>query len=55
MHDKYINQHSKHLLGSHMHGLVHKHKPGGTHPISEGHLPVVGNKQGKTKGTEKRA
>jgi hypothetical protein len=40
MHDKYINHHSKHLLGSHMHELVHKHKPGGTHPISEGHLPM---------------
>merc|ERR1719235_1672325 len=40
MHEKYVNQHSKHLLGSHMHGLVHKHKPGGTHPISEGHLPM---------------
>jgi len=40
MHEKYINKHSKHLLGSHMHELVHKHKPGGTHPISEGHLPM---------------
>jgi len=40
MHEKYVNQHSKHLLGSHMHSLVHKHKPTGTHPISEGHLPM---------------
>ena len=39
MHEKYVNQHSKHLLGSHMHSMVHKHKPDGTHPISEGHLP----------------
>merc|ERR1719454_572606 len=27
--EKYINQHSKHLFGSHMHAMVHKHKPGG--------------------------
>jgi len=40
MYDKYINKHSKHLMGSHMHELVHKHKPSGTHPISEGHLPM---------------
>jgi len=40
MHEKYIHQHSKHLMGSHMHELVHKHKPGGTHPITEGHLPM---------------
>jgi len=40
MHEKYINKHSKHLMGSHMHELVHKHKPGGTHPITEGHLPM---------------
>merc|ERR1719335_849275 len=33
-------QHSKHVFGSHMHELVHKHKPGGTHPITEGHLPL---------------
>merc|ERR1719329_934653 len=37
---KYVNQHSKHVLGSHMHELVHKHKPDGTHPITEGHLPL---------------
>jgi len=37
---KYVNQHSKHVFGSHMHELVHKHKPGGTHPITEGHLPM---------------
>jgi hypothetical protein len=37
---KYVNQHSKHVFGSHMHELVHKHKPGGTHPITEGHLPL---------------
>jgi len=50
MHDKYINKHSKHLMGTHMHEMVHKHKPSGTHPISEGHLPVVGHplkKKGK--------
>jgi len=35
----YVEQHSKHVMGSHMHELVHKHKPGGTHPITEGHLP----------------
>jgi len=40
MHEKYIHQHSKHLMGSHMHELVHKHKPSGTHPITEGHLPM---------------
>lgn len=45
--DKYINQHSKHLMGSHMHAMVHKHKPDGTHPISEGHLPVVGHLSGR--------
>jgi len=38
--DKYVNSHSKHVLGSHMHELTHKHKPGGTHPITEGHLPM---------------
>merc|ERR1719299_196084 len=37
---KYVNQHSKHVFGSHMHEMVHKHKPGGTHPITEGHLPL---------------
>merc|ERR1719443_1467972 len=37
---KYVNTHSKHVFGSHMHELVHKHKPGGTHPITEGHLPL---------------
>jgi hypothetical protein len=36
----YVNKHSKHVLGSHMHELTHKHKPGGTHPITEGHLPM---------------
>jgi len=35
----YVEQHSKHVMGNHMHELVHKHKPGGTHPITEGHLP----------------
>jgi len=45
--DKYINEHSKHVFGSHMHDMVHKHKPGGTHPITEGHLPVVGQLSGK--------
>merc|ERR1719198_2703328 len=40
MHEKYVNQHSKYLMGSHMHELVHKHKPGGTHPITVGHLPM---------------
>merc|ERR1712159_637833 len=38
--EKYVNQHSKHVFGSHMHELVHKHKPSGTHPITEGHLPL---------------
>jgi len=38
--EKYVNQHSKHVFGSHMHELVHKHKPHGTHPITEGHLPL---------------
>merc|ERR1719301_277777 len=40
VYEKYVNQHSKHVFGSHMHELVHKHKPGGTHPITEGHLPM---------------
>jgi len=38
--ETYVNQHSKHVLGNHMHDLVHKHKPDGTHPITEGHLPM---------------
>merc|ERR1719299_210132 len=38
--EKYVNEHSKYVFGSHMHELVHKHKPGGTHPITEGHLPL---------------
>jgi len=38
--EMYVNKHSKHVLGSHMHELTHKHKPGGTHPITEGHLPM---------------
>merc|ERR1719375_1824043 len=38
--EMYVNQHSKYVFGSHMHDLVHKHKPGGTHPITEGHLPL---------------
>merc|ERR1719235_958671 len=41
--EKYVNQHSKHVFGSHMHEMVHKHKPGGTHSITEGHLPMVGH------------
>jgi len=40
VYEKYVNQHSKHVFGSHMHELVHKHKPDGTHPITEGHLPM---------------
>jgi len=40
VYDKYVNQHSKHVFGSHMHELVHKHKPDGTHPITEGHVPL---------------
>jgi len=40
VYEKYVNQHSKHVFGSHMHELVHKHKPSGTHPITEGHLPL---------------
>merc|ERR1719326_863861 len=47
MHDKYINKHSRHLMGSHMHDMVHKHKPEGTHPITEGHVPVVGHPTGR--------
>jgi hypothetical protein len=38
--EMYVNKHSKHVFGSHMHELVHKHKPGGTHPITEGHIPL---------------
>jgi hypothetical protein len=38
--ETYVNKHSKHVLGNHMHELTHKHKPGGTHPITEGHLPM---------------
>merc|ERR1712100_872278 len=38
--EKYVNQHSKHVFGSHMHEFVHKYKPDGTHPITEGHLPM---------------
>merc|ERR1719162_1004936 len=38
--EKYVNKHSKHVFGSHMHEMVHKHKPDGTHPITEGHLPM---------------
>jgi len=40
VYEKYVNQHSKHVFGSHMHDFVHKHKPDGTHPITEGHLPM---------------
>merc|ERR550537_399725 len=40
VYDKYVNKHSKHVFGSHMHELVHKHKPDGTHPITEGHVPL---------------
>jgi len=47
MHEKYVNKHSRHLMGAHMHDLVHKHKPDGTHPIHEGHVPVVGHPLGK--------
>jgi len=47
LYDKYVNEHSKHVFGSHMHEMVHKHKPGGTHPITEGHLPIVGHPTGK--------
>jgi len=51
--NKYVNEHSKHVFGSHMHEMVHKHKPGGTHPITEGHLPIVGHPTGKQgKATE---
>jgi len=45
--DKYVNRHSRHVFGSHMHDLVHKHKPDGTHPITEGHLPFYGQAAGK--------
>jgi len=50
--EKYINQHSKHLMGSHMHAMVHKHKPDGTHPLSEGHLPGVGQIGGRASKNE---
>ena len=40
IYETYVNKHSKHVFGSHMHEMVHKHKPGGTHPITEGHLPM---------------
>lgn len=55
MYDKYINKHSKHVFGSHMHDLVHKHKPDGSHPIMEGHVPILGNptrKPGRGRATE---
>lgn len=52
MHDKYINKHSRHLFGSHLDQLVHKHKPTGSHPISQGHLPFAGEGK-KTKESEK--
>jgi len=51
LYNKWVNEHSKHVFGSHMHEMVHKHKPGGTHPITEGHLPIVGHPTGK-KATE---
>jgi len=51
LYHKWVNEHSKHVFGSHMHEMVHKHKPGGTHPITEGHLPIVGHPTGK-KGNE---
>jgi len=38
--EKYVNDHSKYVFGSHMHDFVQKHKPDGTHPITEGHLPM---------------
>jgi len=50
--DTYVNEHSKHVFGSHLHEMVHKHKPGGTHPITEGHLPIVGGKAGNEKAGE---
>jgi len=40
VYNKWVNEHSKHVFGSHMHDFVHKHKPDGTHPITEGHLPL---------------
>jgi len=40
VYNKWVNEHSKHVFGSHMHDFVHKHKPDGTHPITEGHLPM---------------
>jgi len=47
LYHKWVNEHSKHVFGSHMHDMVHKHKPDGTHPITEGHLPIVGHPSGK--------
>jgi len=52
MYKKWVDDHSKHVFGSHMHELVHKHKPDGTHPITEGHLPIVGHPGGKKGKTE---
>jgi len=52
--NKYVNEHSKHVFGSHLHDLVHKHKPDGSHPITEGHVPMVAGapKDGKTTAKE---
>jgi len=46
-----VHKHGQRFFGKHMHEMVHKHKPDGTHPITEGHLPIVGHPQGK-KGKE---
>jgi len=53
LYNRWVNEHSRHVFGSQMYDMVHKHKPDGTHPITEGHLPVVGHPTGKPgKATE---
>jgi len=36
---KYVEEHSRHVFGSHMHDLVRKHKPDGEFPITQGNIP----------------
>jgi len=52
---KYVVSSSKHVMGGHLHDMVQRHKPDGTHPITEGHLPLVGHptgRQGRDQATE---
>merc|ERR1719162_1262193 len=51
VYEKYVESHSKHVMGGHLHEMVHKHKPGGTHPILEGHLLLVGGAGGSSEKT----